>query len=129
MGVEDNGHHVIDEEDEDGERIASSAQSSFLRASNHTCVLQTDADFRKGQSVDAEDTFLSSHSSGNTNRREHHDIVVPPQTRVKRTSDKAQSNHDSCGDKGDRRTDFQIVADVNVLFGGSRYWGLSRHLV
>ncbi len=30
MGVEDNGHHAIDEEDEDGERIASPAQPSFL---------------------------------------------------------------------------------------------------
>lgn len=55
MGVEDNGHHAIDAEDEDGERIACPAQPSFLRAPDHTCILQTDADFRKGHGVDAED--------------------------------------------------------------------------
>jgi hypothetical protein len=55
MGVEDNDHHVIDTEDEDGERVASSAQPSFLQAPDHMCVLQTDADFRKDQSVNAED--------------------------------------------------------------------------
>ena len=54
MGVEDNGHHSIDAEDEDGEHIASPAEPYFLRAPNHTCVLQTDADLRKGQGVDAE---------------------------------------------------------------------------
>jgi len=45
----------IDAEDEDGERVASPAQPSFLRAPDHMCVLQTDADFRKGQGVDVED--------------------------------------------------------------------------
>lgn len=55
MGVEDDGHHAIEEEDEDGERVASPAQPCFLRAADHTYVLQTDADFRKGQDVDAED--------------------------------------------------------------------------
>ena len=55
MGVENNCHHAIDEEDEEGERIAGPAQQIFLRAPDHPCVLQTDADFRKGQGVDAED--------------------------------------------------------------------------
>ena len=55
MGVEDNGHHAIDAEDEDGYRITSPSQQTFLRTPDHTCVLQTDADFCKGQGVDAED--------------------------------------------------------------------------
>lgn len=55
MRVGNNAYHTIDEKDKDGDRIASPLQPSFLRASNHTDVLQTDADFRKAQGVDAED--------------------------------------------------------------------------
>ena len=54
MGVEDDSHHGIDEEDEDGDRDASPAQPLSLRAPDHTYILQTDANFRKGQGVDAE---------------------------------------------------------------------------
>ena len=55
MGVEDDGHHAVDEEDENGEHVAIPTQPSSLRAPHNAYVLQTDADFRKRQSVDAED--------------------------------------------------------------------------
>lgn len=54
MGVEDNSHNTIEAEDENDERIARPAQPTFLRAPDHPCVLQTNADFRKDQGVNAE---------------------------------------------------------------------------
>jgi len=129
--------------------------------------LQTDADFRKGQGVDAEDLgqqrkvlllnlppqvqekgVSTQAPSGwqqspiwlrrelgprveiESDLRWHffrriaqgtYTVANIIQTRAKHTRQKAQSNHDSCSDKGDRRTGFQLVADVNITSGGSRF--------